>query len=134
MSMNRLKTWTSSPYFLNFFDHSLFVPGVSKIVNLWPLSACFLLLIPSVRQVFKYGNRHSPRSTGVGIVVRDACKWAELSTKGVFPFDHFGEEFIGKFGGPAIPPPSNGHGINHNGAQGEQQACRDVVHRGSLEE
>ncbi len=59
---------------------------------------------------------------------------AGLSTKSVFAFDHFGEEFIGEFGGPSIPPPSNGQCPNHNGAQGEQQPCGDIVHRGSVEE
>lgn len=70
---------------------------------------------------------------GEGVFVQDS-QGEGLTTEGVFSSDHFGEEFIGKFGSPTISPPSNGHGIHHNGAQCEQQACRDAVHRGSLEE
>jgi hypothetical protein len=58
----------------------------------------------------------------------------ELSTKGVFSADNLGEKFIGQFGSPTISPPSNDYGPNHNGSQGEQQACCDVVHSRSLEE
>jgi hypothetical protein len=43
----------------------------------------------------------------------------ELSTKGVFSPDNFGEKFVGQFGSPAISPPSNGDGIYHNGDQDE---------------
>jgi hypothetical protein len=57
-----------------------------------------------------------------------------LSTKGIFSPDDFREEFIGEFGSPAMSPPTNGYGIDHNGAQGKQEACCDVVHRGSVEE
>ena len=61
-------------------------------------------------------------------------KRGSLSAKGVFSPDDFRQEFIGEFGGPAMSPPADGEGIDHNGAQGEQETCRDVVHRGSLEE
>lgn len=43
-----------------------------------------------------------------------------LSTKGVFSLDDVREEFIGEFGSPAMSPPTNGDGIDYNGAQGEQ--------------
>jgi hypothetical protein len=43
-----------------------------------------------------------------------------LSTKGIFSPDDFREKFIGEFGSPAMSPPTNGYGIDHNGAHGEQ--------------
>jgi hypothetical protein len=57
-----------------------------------------------------------------------------LSTKGVFTPDNFRKEFVGEFGGPAMTPPTNDDGIDRNGSEDEQEACCDVVHRGSVEE
>lgn len=67
------------------------------------------------KDVDRGGHQAEDEST-VQMVCVGGMKNAEaLSTKGVFTPDDFREEFISEFGGPAMAPPTNDYGIDHNG-------------------
>ena len=57
-----------------------------------------------------------------------------LATKGVFAFDDVSEQFIGQLRRSPMAPPPLDNGDNEDGAQSENKAGGQAVHRGSVEE
>jgi hypothetical protein len=57
-----------------------------------------------------------------------------LATKSIFAFNDVSQQIIGQFGCSPMAPPLLDNGENEDGAQGENEAGGQAVHRGSVEE